>query len=655
MKKILSLAALGLCAVFTSCSDFLDQDSPSVQSKENVFNSTFFTGLEINKIYGGLGQDNMYSNRLSISFPTNSDIELIDGLGSTIDTNLGTERGYMNYDGTPSGWSYIGSTWTNIYGCIEYCNLAVDGIRNSDIASETAMKQYLGEALTLRALLYLELVRLWGDVPFMTSPTNPSLEDAYAGKTDRDVILDALLADLEEAIPLLPWAGSGDYTTERITRGYANALCAQIALTRAGYAIREKAKDGYETEPNFSDPTYPTQRPDAQTRKGLYEKALTCLSEIITNGTHSMNPDFREEWKKVNSRTLDLAYKENIFEVPLLLNISSELGYTIGKRINGATTEFGAKGNSSNKQRTTASFLYSFEKSDSVRRDVTCCLTSYKEGDNGTIEQMATVGPFAINIGKWRPEWMGEEWRTAARASSDKVTTGVNAVKMRYSQVLLLYAEVMNELAGPTGNYTGDAGLTALQALAMVHNRAVKKNNNDTSTDTDNFLRRAATHGYADFFEDIVQESAWELCGEAIRKWDLIRWGILATKIAEAKADYDQNCLSWPTKIYFNYTDDTKSRIDERSITWYGLDETGKLATDYDGSATGPGFESLEKKEASTQWSENLPRISEGLVGLSIDGTPSVPAHGIKNRYIMPIYVTTIADSRGSLENSYGF
>ena len=49
--------------MLTSCSDFLDQKADSALDQENVFNSSYFTGLEINKIYGDFGQDNMYANR----------------------------------------------------------------------------------------------------------------------------------------------------------------------------------------------------------------------------------------------------------------------------------------------------------------------------------------------------------------------------------------------------------------------------------------------------------------------------------------------------------------------------------------------------------------------------------------------------------------
>ena len=83
MKKILGIAALSMGVMLTSCSDFLDQKADSALDQENVFNSSYFTGLEINKIYGDFGQDNMYANRMTISYGANTDTELIDGLGST--------------------------------------------------------------------------------------------------------------------------------------------------------------------------------------------------------------------------------------------------------------------------------------------------------------------------------------------------------------------------------------------------------------------------------------------------------------------------------------------------------------------------------------------------------------------------------------------
>ena len=107
------------------------------------------------------------------------------------------------------------------------------------------MLRFRAEAKTLRAMIYLDLIRLFGDVPYKVEISKSDLSNAYLGKTDRDVIMENLIADLEESIPDLPWAG--EQTTEHVTRGYAHGLLANIALTRAGWFIRESAKEGYIT------------------------------------------------------------------------------------------------------------------------------------------------------------------------------------------------------------------------------------------------------------------------------------------------------------------------------------------------------------------------------------------------------------------------
>jgi hypothetical protein len=445
--------------------------------------------------------------------------------------------------------------------------------------------------------------------------------------------MDRLLEDLDEAIEYLPWAGeNSSYTTERITKGYANALYANIALTRAGWAIREQAKDGYETAAENSDPTYPTQRADAATRRQYYEAALSHLSAIINNGTHKLNPSFENEWYLINQRTLDQTYRENIFEIPMGLGVSSELGYTVGVRINGSSSYYGAKGNSSGKLKLTAPYFYSFDKKD-VRRDITCAQVQLKEEDGVVKESMIGNTPFGIYCGKWDVRKMSEEWRQAAIAAGNaKCMTGINVVRMRYSQVLLMYAEVLNELAGPDGSYAGAAGLTAREALAAVHTRAF---NDADKADAAAYVAALSTDKDA-FFNAIVDENAWELAGEGFRKFDLIRWNLLSAKIDEFKANYleQYNSGVYPEKIYYNYTDEAKTTIDMSSVTWYETPEDTKA---YDASTS---FYGTYNK---TQLETNFPTISAGL------------NETVKNRYIMPIASTTISASNNMLHNSYGF
>lgn len=641
------LFSMGLMALTSSCSDFLDQTSPSELNKDNVYESVYYTSTAVNKLYGLMTEDATYSQYIPIVWGLNSDCEFVDASKVADFTNGASERGNMNYNADP-GWSRISNVWDGLYEIIENANNVIEGVNSSSLTSaggsdQRAMLRYKGEALTIRAMAYLDLIHFWGDVPLKLESSRPDLSNAYVGKTDRDAIMDTLIVNLKEAIEYLPWAGtSSDYTTERVTKGYAHALLANIALTRSGWAIREKAKDGYVTATENSDPTYPTQRCDDATRKKMYELALENLTAVITSGRHKLNPSVEDEWYGLNQLQLDKEYQENIFEVPMGLSKSGELGYTVGIRISGASTYFGAKGNSSGKLGVTSTLFWSYDHND-LRRDITCSNLQLKETNGKIKEDMLGNKPFALYCGKWDVRKMTEAWRQAAiNAGASKWFTGINSVRMRYPQVLLMYAEVMNELAGPDGSYTGDAGLTARQALAQVHERAFDE------------AHKAEAQAYiaglpsdkAGFFNAIVDENAWELAGEGFRKFDLIRWNLLSKKIDQFKADYQKQLNEYPEKIYFNYKEtDYGTAIDMSSVTWYDKDLPNKgnevEQAKYKGSKDFWGKELTDGKASNTK--DLLPLISAGL------NTP------VKNRYLMPIASTTIATSNGKLRNSYGY
>ena len=634
MKKIFkSFAIVGIGAIIlTSCSDFLDQTSPSEMTGDAVFNSTTYTQQALNKVYAGLTKDETYVQSVPIHFGMNSDIELVDGLGAT-NSNSNNERGTCNYNPQLS-WSKLNNNWKGMYEAIENANIVVEGIEGSALiaegnASRSKMLMFKGEALTLRAMLYLDLIRTYGDVPMKFETTNTDGSNIYLGKTDRDVIMERLITDLEEAIGYLPWAGTSGYTTEKMTKGFAHGLLARIAMTYAGYSIRESSKSGYENMPDC-DATYPTQRPGTEKRRELYTLAVKHLDAIIASGYHKLNPSYENEWYLLNQLTLDQTYQENLYEVAHGVSFSGEMGYTIGVRINGKTTYYGAKGNSSGKVKVTAPFFWSFNKNDQ-RRDLTFANFDIREGDNGnTIETMQGNSPFGIYLAKCDPRKMTDKWLNAARASADKVATGINNVIMRYSDVLLLYAEVLNELqgadaVGPT------CGLSARKAFEEVRSRAFAETHKAEAISYVNSLSSGD-----EFFNALVDERAWEFAGEAIRKWDLIRWGLLSQKIEEAKAAYKELIKVAPKKLYYKMKADKPGEIDPESICWY---EEPQVTTDY----KSVNFWGSENEETGSNVVDNLPYISAGL------NTPVI------NRHVFPIGATTISDSNGTLQNSYGF
>lgn len=638
MKKIYHTILLtSTILVMAGCSDFLDQKSASDLDGDNVFNSAYYTELVLNEGYGSLTLDATYSQYIPIIWGLNSDCELVDGLGNDA-TNTSSERGNMNYYASP-GWSNLSSLWNAMYSIIETANTVVEGVEGSSLIEEgnpnrTYMLRLRAEAMTMRAMIYSDLIKFFGDIPMKFEKTKTDRSNVYLPKTDRDVIMDSLILHLKEAIEYLPWAGESSTTTERITKGYAHALLANIALTRAGWNIREKAKEGYETATVNSDPTYPTQRCGADKREEMLKLAEKHLSAVILSNAHNLNPSVGNHWYLINQRTLDQSYRENIFEIPMGLGRSSELGYTVGVRISGSSAKYGIKGNSSGKLKLTAPYFYSFDRND-LRRDLTCATYELKEESNVLKENMQGNNPFQIYSAKWDIRKMNEEWRQKAISTGDaKWMSGINVVRMRYAYVLLMYAEAVNELYGT--DTKGEAGLSAREALEEVHLRSFSDADKATARTYIAEIRSTRQ----EMHEAIAQENAWEMAGEGFRKFDLIRWNMLSSKIDVFKDQY-RNAINnggYPEKLIYRLNADYS--IDLSSVDWYGDLYNGVVPTGYE-SKDWYGKEATATNQ--TQLTTNLNSISAGLNAT------------VKNRNILPIASTTISASNGLLHNSYGF
>ena len=160
--------------------------------------------------------------------------------------------------------------------------------------------------------------------------------------------------------------------------------------------------------------------------------------------------------------------------------------------------------------------------------------------------------------------------------------TGINWPLIRYSDILLMFAEAENELnQGPTQ--------AAKDALYAVRARAWAGN-------TDHIP--AIPDGYEEFFQAIVQERAWELGGECLRKHDLIRWNMLADKLAQTKEDLlkmrDRDTpyenvpgeLVWRNEgltaeyLNLNYHMDSVAIANRDSITWPNVVNWGGALSD---------------------------------------------------------------------------
>jgi hypothetical protein len=154
-------------------------------------------------------------------------------------------------------------------------------------------------------------------------------------------------------------------------------------------------------------------------------------------------------------------------------------------------------------------YYYAFDTLD-TRRDVT--ITNYAVLSATNVKSVRRLTE--LNTGKYRRDWR------VPLLPGTVLNVGYNWVYLRFSDVLLMFAEAENEINGsPTP--------TAIAAYEEVRKRAFGAAN-ASKIGTTPITKQG-------FFEAIVNERWLEFGGEAIRKYDLIRWNLLTTKLSEAR------------------------------------------------------------------------------------------------------------------------
>ena len=503
INKLISKNVTYLMAVIlllTGCTKFLDQRPTTEVSTDLVFSDVPSVTKALASVYSRLVGDAGYGIRLSLYYPVDNDE--MQGPTGAADND---RRDIARYSAT-SGNAQITNPFNQIFTGIEFANICIDNIPK--MAMYTAgseqekkkLQRLYGEALTLRAQFYLEGIRNWGDLPaHFTSASNQAGANPFPAKTDRDSLYDKLLVDLKAASALVPWRNEltsiGDQQDERITKGAVKALRARIALYRAGYSLRKTGTM--------------VQGSNAAT---YYQIAKDECNDIINSGQHKLNPSFKALWKdQVCARTVADPDGELMFQASAVGRsgvADTKLGYYNGPTVN----------NLGNKSiNVLPTYFYAFDSTD-TRRDVTCAI--YNVNADGVTKTGQAIT--AINDGKYRRDWISNP--------SILPTDAVQYLSLkwqiiRYSDVLLMFAEAENEISGPTA--------AAYNAINQVRRRGYGKSitTADATVDLPAGLSKAA------FFDAIVKERSLELGGEGIRKYDLIRWNLLASKLASTKTD----------------------------------------------------------------------------------------------------------------------
>ena len=485
-----------------ACKKFLDQKPITEASAEVVFKDVASTYKALAGAYSRMVGDAGYGIRLSLYYTVDNDE--MQGPTGAADND---RRDIARYSAT-SGNAQITNPFNQLFQGIEYANHCITNIPKMDMynnGSDQEKKQLqrmYGEALALRAQYYFEAIRNWGDLPAHFQPAaDLALINPFPSRTNRDSLYDKILADLATAEDLVPWKNEltsiGDPVDERITKGTVKGLRARIALFRGGYSLRQTG--GMQRSSDYLN---------------FYQVTREECLEIMNSGQHNLNPSFRALWKdQVCAHAVADPDGELMFQASAAgLNAvaDTKLGYYNGPRVNNF-------GNSSINP--LPSFFYLFDSTDQ-RREVT--VTTYFTNTNGTRTGQAITN---LTDGKYRRDWI----TNPSFAPTDAIQYfGLKWQILRYADVLLMYAEAENELNGPTAS--------AYNAINMVRRRGFGKpiNTPDATVDIPAGLSKA------DFFKYIVRERSLELAGEGVRKYDLIRWNLLGTAIAESRANMNR-------------------------------------------------------------------------------------------------------------------
>lgn len=127
------------------------------------------------------------------------------------------------------------TNWRYVYQTINYCNtviaLAPGVIEVDKTFTEQKLNQALGQALTIRSLMYFYLTRTFGNVPLKLEPTISDQDLAPLAKTEAAKVLDQIIADLKQAEAITPETyGSITIDKGRVTKFAVNALLADVYL-----------------------------------------------------------------------------------------------------------------------------------------------------------------------------------------------------------------------------------------------------------------------------------------------------------------------------------------------------------------------------------------------------------------------------------------
>ena len=545
MNKFNILIAMLVCLNICGCSDFLEEDPKGKLTTDNFYNSESDARQAINGVY----------RRLSDSWVTGYNIKQIPN--DLLKRASWDEASGLSNFTYGSENTYIAGMWQNHYAVIKDCNSVIDNV-TANKEKINNWERYVGQAHGIRAFLYFDLVRWFGDVPLVLTDTK-SLDGLEVTRTPQKEVFRQIIEDFEYCISHTMDKGdtSKGYQYGRLTKDACHGFLAKVYLWLGSVAQR----DGKEILGNAAD---------------NFEKSLEHSSAVIQGGRYKLVDYYPDVF---NAKTRDKAPDEVLWCVQGLTG--DDTGTWTGMM-------FGIRGNQNlggswDNISSSDYHRMMYEPSDSIRRlwncprmtiqdDGTLWGWDYKmywntRGDQKLSEATENNNWLQWSIGKFR------RYPLADPSSYNYTNFGMDEPLLRYADVLLMYAEAYNEVNHGPGDYRPSSGMdmsgisiqSAYDAVNLVRKRSRIANEGimhqdvlprklitDYATEVDECVPdwKPGAYGYiydgvrtaweynrygddyTAFRTEILNERARELVAESTDRWcDLVRRGILVKQM----------------------------------------------------------------------------------------------------------------------------
>src|SRR6266705_3557781 len=446
------LGALAALLFATSCESFLDPDPSDVITPENFYKTSSDAIAATNAVY----ESTKWSYWLGFWYI--SDIATDDIIAGP---RFGADGHRMSDYVFDSGDWPLGDMWGSAYWIINRANTVLDRVPGITM-DPTLRDRLLNEARFLRANAYFNLVRSFGDVPLLEHEVK-SLDGLRVSRAPAADVYALIVSDLQQAMAGLP-ASYSSSDVGRVTSGAARAMLAKVYLTRQDWA-----------------------------------NAAQTAGQLIATGRDSLLPN----WKDCFKISTEIVNKESIFEI----NYDGLLDPGAGSIHTLFSLPSGFPGGAAYGLMTVAPSLANlFAASDTRGLGGTFIRSGYVDALGDTVrwtDPPATLGPAFLKYLD-QTDFQNMHQRDWARQSNDWIV-------LRYADVLLMYAEAVNEGGAPV------AAMTAEQALNAVRTRAGIGAVSGLST--------------AAFRDSVWLERRREFVFEGQRWFDLSRWGVLNSVI----------------------------------------------------------------------------------------------------------------------------